>query len=98
MPISDIERLLTILVTFGTAIGIQQWGKGVIGWITGRNDREKIRVRALLNERDYLMEKFHRELEYSTSLRVILIEQGVKPEDLPKRPALVREDGTEEES
>ena len=81
------------------AVGAKELIPGLIRHMTGAQDREKIRVRALIEERDNAESRSYEcsldrsDLqEYAIRLRAMLVAKGVDVEDLPAWPVRRGED------
>ena len=68
--------------------------KALLAWATGAADRERDRLKELVAERDLWKDRADRSAEwrrslqeYVTQLRLLLIGEGVRPEDIPPHPA-----------
>lgn len=93
------EAWVALILGVLGAVGANQFGPGLVRYLSGVQDREKLRVRALIEERDNAESRAYEcsldrsdLLEYAILLRTMLIERGETPDTLPNWPVRRSED------
>lgn len=95
-----IDAWVTAIVAIFGALGVRELIPAIGRFLAGGADREKVRVRELIHDRDTAEqrakaanaraehEETHRRImsEYASALRRDLIDLGVEPGDLPPWP------------
>lgn len=95
----SLESWGAFIVGIIGALGGKEIIQGVLRYMSGNQDREKLRVRGLIEERDNAEARAYDcsldrsdLLEYAILLRTLLVEHGEKPEELPPWPVRRSED------
>lgn len=86
--------MLAAIVGAIAALGGRELIMGLVGWLSGRQDREKSRVRELVAERDAAEADRDREAsyrrilqEYASTCRAIMISHNIPAAQIPPFPA-----------
>ncbi len=88
-----METVVAIITALGLREVIPRLVEGAVRHWTGRATRERSRVDELVQERDRAEDERDRQArwrrklqEYASQIRSLLIERGVRPEEIPPWP------------
>lgn len=79
---------LAIIAALGLGSILPKIVEGIIGWLTGRQDAERRRIRELAHESAHESAKRRMYAEHASELRRMLLDLGLTQADLPPWPTL----------